>query len=203
MKHLMIFLVVITLIIFFAATTFAGWLIFHKPAFRGKVIDAETKEPIEGAVVVAVYQKYPIISGPAGGSASIVKLKETLTDKKGGFYFPPYTTIIQPLAMEEETVFIIYKPGYGNYPGRHVSPPRLVSHEKFFSKELGTKGEKHFKSKTVSFSYGVVELPRLRTSKERLKAIPGGPGDTGSEELPLLYKAINEERKRFGLGEVK
>ena len=27
--------------------------------FRGKIIDAETKEPIEGAVVVAIYSKNP------------------------------------------------------------------------------------------------------------------------------------------------
>ncbi|MBI3583826.1 MAG: hypothetical protein HY096_07745, partial [Nitrospinae bacterium] len=29
------------------------WMVYHKPAFKGKVIDAETKKPIEGAVVVA------------------------------------------------------------------------------------------------------------------------------------------------------
>jgi len=204
MKNVYLIIVLSTLLIIaFTTSALAGWLIFHKPEFRGKVIDAETKELIEGVVVVAIYQKYPIISGPAGGNTSIVKIKETLTDEKGEFYFPPYTTIIQPFAREEETVFIIFKPGYGSYPRRQVSPPPLVSQEKFFSKELGTKGEKHFRSKTVSFTYGVVELPRLRTPEERLRAIPGRPGDARSKELPLLYKAINEERRRFGLGEVK
>ena len=36
------------------------WMGYHKPEFHGKVIDAETKEPIEGAVVVAVYEKKSI-----------------------------------------------------------------------------------------------------------------------------------------------
>ncbi len=201
-KNVYLIIVLSTLLIIaFTTSAAAGWIIFHKQEFRGKVIDAETKEPIEGAVVVATYQKYPIISGPGGGSPSIVKIKETLTDKKGEFYFPAYTTIIQPLAREVETVFIIFKPGYGSHPWRQVPP--LVSHEEFFSKELGTKGEKHLRSKTISFTYGVLELPRRKTREERLKAIPGGPGGARSKELPLLYKAINEERRRFGLGEVR
>ena len=55
---------------------------YHKPAFQGKVIDAETKEPIDGAVVVVIYKKYPIISGPGGGGESIMDIKETLTNAK-------------------------------------------------------------------------------------------------------------------------
>ena len=43
------------LITAFCTSCFAGWLIYHKPAFRGRIIDAETKKPIEGAVVVAKY----------------------------------------------------------------------------------------------------------------------------------------------------
>jgi hypothetical protein len=59
----------------FAAPCLASWLICHKPEFKGKVIDAEAKQPIEGAVVVAKYFKHPIITGSAGGSASITPIK--------------------------------------------------------------------------------------------------------------------------------
>jgi len=49
-----------------SSDSFAGWLIYHKPEFKGKVIDAKTKEPLEGAVVVvAYYQK--TFGWPAGG----------------------------------------------------------------------------------------------------------------------------------------
>ena len=32
--------------------------LYSKPEFRGRVIDAETKQPIEGAVVVVLYEKW-------------------------------------------------------------------------------------------------------------------------------------------------
>ncbi|MEK6683280.1 MAG: carboxypeptidase-like regulatory domain-containing protein [Nitrospirota bacterium] len=98
----------------------AGWLIYHKPAFHGRVIDAETKEPIEGAVVVASYLKTTL--GPAHSGSSVFNVRETLTDKAGEFHIPSYTTIIQPFSWSEwsdKVTFIIYKPGYGSYPTYH------------------------------------------------------------------------------------
>jgi hypothetical protein len=99
-KAYLIIVLSMILTITFCTSCFAGWLIYHKPAFKGKIVDAETKKPIEGAVVVAMYKKYPIISGPGGGSASIMHIKEALTDKKGEFHISSYTTFIQPLFIE-------------------------------------------------------------------------------------------------------
>lgn len=203
MRTLTIFLVSVTILIFVSTSVSAGWLIYHKPAFRGKAIDAETKEAIKGAVVVAIYEKDPLISGPAGGSSSVIKVKEFVTNEKGEFYFPPYTTIIQPFTQEGYTDFIIYKPGYGNFPGLPVSPPPLINRENFFSRDFGIKREIHRRSNVISVAFGVVELPRLKTREERLKAIPATPTGFRSEKLPLLYEIINEERKRYGLDEVK
>jgi len=182
----------------FCTSCFAGWLICHKPAFRGRIIDAETKKPIEGAVVVAMYYKYPIISGPGGGSASIIHIKEALTDKKGEFHIPSYTTLKGPNSIEDDVDFIIYRPGYGSHPGRKVYPFHYCGPELLFSKKLGTKGQIHRRTKTVSITYGIVELPPLKTRKERLKPVPSTPTDK-IKDTPLLYKAINEERKGFGL----
>jgi hypothetical protein len=212
MKHLMASIVFITIIFSFTVSAFGGWLIFHKPAFRGKVIDTETKEPIEGAVVVAIYNTHTIIGGPAGGASSVIKVKETLTDKKGEFIFPSYTTITQPNAREYYTEFIIYKPGHGSYPKKRISPPGSISlqtKERFFLAEsFGKQGEIRESSgprmdSRHKVTFGVVELPKLKTRKERLDTIPGKPMDFGVKKLPLFYKAINEENKRFGLGEVK
>jgi len=55
----------------------------------------------------------------------------------------------------------------------------------------------------------VIGLPKLRTKRERVKAIPTSfrinkwAEKAGSKEFPVLFKAINEEYKRFGLEEVK
>ncbi len=207
LKLLAVFLIAAIPITLFGNSAFAGWLIFHKPAFRGKVIDAETKEPIEGTVVVAVYEKHVYGLG-TGGYQRVVKVKETLTDKNGKFFFPAFSTIINPFSREYYVEFIIYKPGYGDFPRNRISPPSGISlqtKEKYFLAEnFGKKGKvkvlEHGKRNSVrEVTFGLVELPPLKTRKERLRAAPGGPTDFGSKELPLLFKAINDERIGFGL----
>ena len=74
----------------------AGWLLYSKPEFRGRVIDAETKVPIKEAVVVAVYNSYTIIGGPGGRSTDTVGVKEALTDNNGEFYLSAYTSLFNP-----------------------------------------------------------------------------------------------------------
>ena len=206
MKRLFLIIAIsMSLMTIFSTSCFAWWFIYHKPSYMGKVIDSETKEPIEGAVAVAMYYKYPIISGPGGGSASIIHIKEALTDKNGKFCILSYTTVIQPLSTEDQTEFIIYKPGYGKFPHERVSPPKPMSSpaiERFFWKEsFGKQGEiiLNFGPLKKGYGiYGVVELPPLKTRKERLRAVPSPPTDK-IKDTPLLYKAINEEYKGFNL----
>ena len=213
MKHSTISLLAILIIVFSSTVASAGWLVFHKPAFRGKVIDAETKGSIEGAVVVAVYKTHSIIGTPAGGWSSVIKVKETLTDKSGEFSFPSYTTVMNPNATDYYTDFIIYRPGYGSFPNHRISPPRSLSRdteENFFSADnFGKQGDVRIaigknRGDKRRVTYGVVELPQLsmKTRDERRKALPGGyPTDLTSENAPLLYKSINDERRKLGLGE--
>jgi hypothetical protein len=52
---------------------------------------------------------------------------------------------------------------------------------------------------------GIVELKRAITKEDFLQGSPGAPsGEYRSNKLPLLFKAINEDRKNRGLeGEIK
>jgi hypothetical protein len=202
-KYVISCLILASTLILNASYAHAAWLIYHKPEFRGKVIDAATKEPIEGAVVVVIYSKYT--AGIAGRDVSVIKAKETLTDKNGEFYFPSYTTIIGPLSGDDHASFLIYKPGYGRpiYSPYGITP---VYEEIFFSKGIGTTGDLDLGPNfdMVRITFGIVELPKLTTREERLKAFPITPAHIGSKELPLLYKAINDERRSLGLkGEIK
>lgn len=194
MKNISALFLFLILILFSPSVTEAGWLIYHKPEFRGKVIDAETKEPIEGAVVVVVYKKHSLISGPGGGYTSVINVKETLTNKKGEFYFPSYSTVIQPNSIEDTAEIIIYKPGHGSYPGLQTSPPNVVSPEKLFSKEFGIVETVQIEHKIIQFTLGMVELPKLKTWEERWKAnIITVGGDVSKSEWPLLNELIKKE----------
>ncbi|MFH2065465.1 MAG: hypothetical protein ABIK15_09740 [Pseudomonadota bacterium] len=205
-----IFIIILLSVIFTGICTsscMAGWLFFSKPEFKGRILDAETQEPIEGAVVVAVYNTRPIIGGPGGKWTSVINVREALTDEKGEFCIPSYYTIINPFSEEYITSFIIYKPGYMSYSELDYHPDYSgTCLEDFFAREIGESAEALKSSVTMEkivTTYGVVELLRRETREERLRAQPSTPTDIGADELPLLFKAINEENKRFGRGEVK
>lgn len=207
MKTIIVSLIIVLTIFTFVTPSHAlWWMVYHKPAFKGKVIDAETKEPIEGAVVVVIYEKYPIISGPGGGSASIINIKEFLTDKNGEFCAPSYITIIQPFSIEADASFIIFRPGYGSFLWHRVSPPMELSIpaiQEFFSGETGAQGEigwDYKKDKKIKVTFGIVELPKLKTREERLKAMPSPVGeDSDYKKQKLFIQLLNEENKNLGL----
>lgn len=170
-----------------------AWLIFHKPEYKGKIIDIDTKEPIEEAVVVAIYRKYPIISGPAGGSAKVINVQEALTDKNGAFEIPSYTTLIAPLSREDNTLFIIFKPGYANIG-------ELAMDSYFTGKENRDQEGSLFWNKELKFrllANGSIELPKLKTREERLKALPSHL--TEENKTPILNRLLDQEDHNLGL----
>ena len=218
MKKLQISVIAFLLFIGFVSTVGAKErFIYSKPAFKGRMIDSETKEPIEGVVVVAVYwESYSFCLGPGGCSPEIAGIAETCTDKKGEFYIKPFTTWMGPFGYTGWTRFIIYKPGYASYSTREMvkelKPLKSIDPEDFFSKEIGTKGTvtypplsdyaKDDKTTTIETTFGIAEMPRLKSREDKLMAFPYTPIDYGAYDMPLLYKAVNEERKKFGMGEV-
>ena len=108
MKNIISSFMLILVFIFFAIPAFAAG------PWRGKIIDIETKEPIEGAVVLAVWER--VYRTPAGASSYFYEAKEVLTDKEGRFEIPSYTPInlVPLLSYMRGPLFTIFKPGYGS-----------------------------------------------------------------------------------------
>ncbi len=174
----------------------SGCFIYSEQAFKGTILDIDTKQPIEGAVVVVEYKKAYISLG-AGKVDYIMDVRETLTDKEGNFQFPSHVTLSSPISTQIPTAFIIFKPGYA-------------------SLELGSQSFTGEEIKEVEGSWpglnqlkyrvrgrGIVELPKLRTREERLKAEEIGISGFHSKDLPLLYKALNDEEKYLSIPERK
>jgi hypothetical protein len=88
---------------------------FGKPDFEltGTAYDANTRQPIEGAYVVAIY--YESAVGLAGSDTWCVKTKGMYTSKDGRFSFP-----IEALDSRSPRIVAAIKPGY--YSGREVFP---------------------------------------------------------------------------------
>jgi hypothetical protein len=154
---------------------------YAKGPWKGKVIDAETKQPIEGAAVVAVWERE--YAGPAGTVSHFFDARETLTDKDGNFEIPSLSALSIPLIRNIYGPRVtIFKPGYGSFPWHQISP----------QKDLLTV----FEGKG-----SVVELPKLTDSNERVKSLDSAESTIDDIPLGKIEKfiiLIDEENKNLG-----
>jgi hypothetical protein len=145
--------------------------------YRGRVIDADTGQPLVGAAVVAAwFLDHPLA---VHGAARASRVVEVLTDAQGEFAIPRWTQITLIGSMEEPR-FTIYALGYGPFLGFQRAP----------------KGE------ALAFAfekYTVVELVRGKTREKRREylgwALPFGVTE---EQVPNVYRLINIESKDLG-----
>ncbi len=81
---LSIFLVLLVIVVKFP---WAPWNKFKSAPFSGTIIDKETKQPIEGGVVLVVW---PRMTGSFGGASGmgVVEVKEAITDSNGNYHIP-------------------------------------------------------------------------------------------------------------------
>ncbi len=168
----------------------------YDATFKGKVIDADTKEPIEGAVVVASWSESTATI--TGGSQRSKDVKETLTDKKGEWkirgpkgdrFIAQVFAMIPGIYYTEAPEFIVFKPGYCSYRAG-----------------FGIKACKE-KMKVNNFTNSdnigeVVELPKLTDREDRLRALPGPvAGENALIKQKEFLRLINEESKYLGIAE--
>lgn len=169
----------------------AGYAFAEGP-WKGNIIDIETKEPIEGAVVLAVWER--VYRTHAGASSYFYEAKETLTDKEGRFEIPSYMPInlVPIISYMRGPRFTIFKPGYGSF---------TMVLDKYLTGVTKEVYEMELSGKKYRLSSGLIELPPLKTREERLEsqsnALPlGGVPD---KKMPKLLSLINAERKDLGL----
>ena len=94
------------------------------------VVDADTGQPLEGAVVTANWQLVSPGLDTGGRKLHQLEVMETLTDKNGRFFFPGFTKL-NPRLLElrdEDPQILIFKSRYGyfrtsnNYPADKAWP---------------------------------------------------------------------------------
>lgn len=178
-----------------ASTAFASSasLYYSDGPWMGKVIDTETKEPIGGAVVLAVWQK--VYASPTGRDHYFFDAIEVLTGNDGRFFIPKFNAVnFFPIIRSiEGPDFTIFKPGYTPFGGYYdyfhkYFPKSPLKVDRTTQAELFKKGI-------------TIELLRLKTREERLSAISGAEPLTGVpyDKIPILVKLINLEARNLGL----
>lgn len=191
-KHITIVLLV-TIILLPALSARAGWLVYHKPAFKGQLVDIDTKQPINGAIVVVVYMKHALGLG-SGTISSILEIKEAVTGKDGAFAVPAYTTVIQPFSWEVPCIFIIYKPGYARIDDFGLENVLLGKVDKDL--EMSPFWNRHLKIRYLTSR--VVEIPKVTSKDERKWSIPSLPSYELLESQHKLIEIISQEDEFLG-----
>lgn len=163
-----------------------GWIIYHEGSFHGRVIDAETKEPLEGVVVVALYNVREY--GPGGSGADAVDAKEAVSDKNGDFSISPKVYFsLYPFATGWTTEFKVYKPGYAGFPYWTIvrQTDQMEARTKSQEEEMMKQG-------------AVIKLQKVHTRDERLKAMWGRPIRIPDGKMPKLLELMNKEEINLG-----
>jgi hypothetical protein len=185
--------IVSTVVIIICQITIMSCAFANDRTFKGKVIDFETKEPIEGVVVVAIW--YEARATVAGSDTRLKDVKEALTDKSGEWsivgpegrrYDPlPGLSFLTGIYFTKEPELIIFKPGYCSWPkGFSINACKGMK-----SSGMGEIME----GKTV-------ELPKLTKTEDRIMAKPAPEGEKEDwKKQKQLIKLINEERRNLGL----
>jgi len=180
---------ILFLILFCSTNSSASWLVYHKPEFKGRVVDIDTNRPLEGAVVVAIYRTEAI---GIGDSVDIdIHAREAITDMDGNFRIPSYTTLIQPFSWSTPVCFTIFKPGYGtvSYAGFEstFSGSDITDHE--FPAQFNTRLKIRVTTK------GEIMLPRVE-GKDRLESYRRISLPIGWRSiLPIARRIEDEENK--------
>ena len=173
------------------------WVFAKDRTFHGKAIDVDTKEPIEGAVVVAYWLEAR--ATVSGEDTRLKEVKETLTDKDGKWSITGpkgkegsnallIFTFLTGTYYTREPQFIIFKPGYCSWP-------------QGFSIEACKEKIKHSGIGEITEG-GNVELPKLLKKEDMLRVLPAPvSGENALEKQKEFIRLINKERKNLGIPE--
>jgi len=159
-----------------------AYAIRYDGPYEGRVIDAETKQPVEGVVVLGVW--YSAQFSPAGATHTYYDARETVTDRSGNFVIPGKGLRI--LSNLDPINILIFKVGYMYESG----PWESLKEGLIYKDTIKWEGKKP-----------IIPLRKL-TMEERKKSgtFPPYPhSEIPEEKIKLIMKEIYKERKARGL----
>jgi hypothetical protein len=178
-KYLTITVIIVVLFVAFVVISQSPF------SYKGKVVDADTGEPVKGAVVMLIWYRNHAFSG-----SDYFKSRETLTDKSGMFYLKGRCKInFVPITRVGEPHLHIFKGGY-----KYFMNPWVLS----VFKEDYMKKMVNFEGNLIIF-----KLKKLLKIKERKRNIPHISSEVPYEKRKLFMDERNREEKQLGLEPTK
>lgn len=148
--------------------------------YKGKVVDADTGNAIEGVVVLGVW--YKETPTPAGAVSSYYDARETVTDKNGEFEIPEMGLKI--LSTVAPMNVLIFKAGY-----EYIDVPWVSFQiDKMLKQKIAWEGKK-----------AIIPLRKLTMDERNQKGSPDFSSHVPGEKMGLMLKEINKDRAERGL----
>jgi len=175
-----VFIAVVVNILILLATLTCAYGIRYDGPYSGRVIDADTGAPVEGVVVLGVWNTEQIT--PGGAVHNFHDARETVTDKNGEFEIPGMGLKI--LSNVTPMDVLIFKAGY-----EHIGMGSWVSlkEDLILRKKIKWEGKK-----------AIIPLKKLPLDERKKKGPPTRPS-IPVERMQILTKEISKERIALGL----
>ncbi len=152
--------------------------------YKGKIVDADTGQPIEGVVVLGVWETE--YAGPVGLKHFYYDARETLTDKNGEFKISGMGVRVQILTNLEPMTAYVFKVGYG-YDVFTFKPPEKGGY--IYREDIKWEGNKP-----------IIPLKKLTMEERRDSGtFPNRPTEVPHEKMKLLEEEIYKERRERGI----
>ena len=162
--------------------------------WQARVVSAETKQPLEGVVVLAWWTRH--VRSFGGPSEEHRDSQEVLTDKDGRFTIESrWFFSLNPLVFFRGPFVAMFKSGYGDYEWPGYRGSETWPKEK--REALRTEAQ------LLQLDGIVLEMPGLLTAekwKEYLKRLEVAVVTVPLDKRPLLQKAFEDERRDLGYG---
>ncbi len=156
------------------STSSCAYAVRYDGPYEGRIIDADTGQPLEGVVVLGVWNTQIMTAG--GATENFYDAKETMTDKDGKFFIQGLGLKIMTRVLPMDV--LIFKAGYTVFgPMTWKELTRTVKRE-------GNKP--------------LLRLRRLTMKLRKEQGFPMEPMDVPQEKMKLMLEEINKERSAQG-----
>jgi len=187
----------ITGLVVLALATAIAWLVRPVPLsgpWRAQIVDAETGQPLEGVIVLALWDKRSF--GWPHPDRNYHDIDEVVSDKDGRIVIPardtsgrhPFEKIIGP-------IITIFKPGYSRWRFQGA-PANPFDEDAVAAKQRSTAAWERFAHEGI-----VILLPRAKTREERQRVLdhvlPGW--DVPPEKIARTRDAYDRELIALGM----
>jgi hypothetical protein len=171
--------------------------------YRGRVIDADTREPIKGVVVLGTWDREIIT--PGGAVHKYYDAMETVTDRNGNFEIKGLGLLVVSNVIPMDV--LIFKAGYEYESGswRGLKSRGWIGNEENYDPVLKVKVRRAVFDQKMKVKWegdrAIIPLRKL-TMEERKKSVTFPPSPSfqaPNEKVRMMMDEIQKERKERGL----